>query len=140
HLIDLGPGAGRLGGEVVYEGPPPGVHELPQGKFAIRNAADCDRSPTVRALSHPILHPTRGKRRPVPPDHPFALVGDCRANNLKGIDAAVPLGRLTVLTGISGSGKSTLMHSCIAAAARDAGDRKRTARSRPWGRATGFGP
>ncbi len=119
HLIDLGPGAGRLGGEIVYQGKPPtrsvGVSptskKFSSSKFPIPNL----QSPTYRALSAIITHPIRGSRRPVPKDHPFLTITGCHANNLKNIDAAIPLGRLTVLTGISGSGKSSLMHSCVAA-------------------------
>lgn len=124
HLIDLGPGAGRLGGQVVYQGPPPVPGRLPPppskrpGKASKRRAegnlpAD---SPTFRALTHPLVHPTRGSRRAVGRSHPFLTLTGCRANNLKDLTAAIPIGRLTVFTGISGSGKSTLMHQCLAAA------------------------
>lgn len=58
---------------------------------------------------------------------------ECRANNLKQLDASLPLGRLTVITGISGSGKSTLMHECLAVAAKP----KRGAR-KPFRAAKGF--
>ncbi len=112
HLIDLGPGAGRLGGEIVYQGKPP---VLSSSKSKISNLKSQIHSPTYRALSAIINHPIRGSRRPVGKDHPFLTISGCSANNLKNVDAAIPFGRLTVLTGISGSGKSSLMHSCIAA-------------------------
>ena len=126
HLIDLGPGAGRLGGEIVYEGKPP---QVPSEKFQVRSGkpkksakqslltfhSALITSPTYRALTQPIIHPTRGSRRAIGKTHPFLKITGCHANNLKDIDAAIPLGRLTVLTGISGSGKSTLMHQCVAA-------------------------
>jgi excinuclease ABC subunit A len=127
HLIDLGPGAGRLGGEVVYQGKPPQVPsakcQVPSGKRAKSakqplvtcHSSLATSSPTLRALTNPITHPTRGTRRDVKKTHPFLTLTGCHANNLKNIDAAIPLGRLTVLTGISGSGKSTLMHQCVAA-------------------------
>ncbi len=111
HLIDLGPGAGRLGGEIVYQGKPPTRKRSSSSKSPIPNP----QSPTYRALSAIITHPIRGSRRPVGKDHPFLTLTGCHANNLKNVDAAIPLGRLTVLTGISGSGKSSLMHSCVAA-------------------------
>jgi excinuclease ABC subunit A len=150
HLIDLGPGAGRLGGQVVYQGPPPQVpsekEQVPRKGRKVVNKTegstmlDVSASPTYRALSNPILHPTRGSRRGVPKNHPLLKVEGCRANNLKFIDVSIPLGRLTVLTGISGSGKSTLMHSCIADAARvknaKAGGSK--AGVRKWRSASGF--
>ena len=119
HLIDLGPGAGRLGGEVVYQGPVPNAKN-PKQRKELGNST----SPTLRALYQPIKHPTRGERRQVLKTHPFLEVAGCMANNLKKIDVRIPLGRLTVLTGISGSGKSTLMHECIADAARAAKGRK----------------
>jgi excinuclease ABC subunit A len=110
HLIDLGPGAGRLGGEIVYQGKPPKINS--------RKSTNINQhSPTYRALTNPIIHPTRGSRRTVGKTHSFLKITGCHANNLKHIDVAIPLGRLTVLTGISGSGKSTLMHQCVAVAA-----------------------
>ena len=127
HLIDLGPGAGRLGGEIVYEGRPPQVPsdqcQVISGRGKMRSTKSSlitdhsalGTSPTYRALTNPIIHPTRGSRRSVGKTHPFLKITGCHANNLKHIDAAIPLGRLTVLTGISGSGKSTLMHQCVAA-------------------------
>ena len=111
HLIDLGPGAGRLGGEVVFQGRPPTV----SSHRAITGGESLQVSPTYRALTTVIHHPVRGSRRLLKKDHPHLTIGGCRANNLKLMDVAIPLGRLTVLTGISGSGKSSLMHSCIAA-------------------------
>ena len=111
HLIDLGPRAGRLGGEVVYQGKGPGK----PGNHKIQNKNIVLHSPTLRALAHPPEHPTRGSRRAVPKSHPFLILEGCHANNLKLSRAAIPLGRLTVLTGISGAGKSSLMHQCLAA-------------------------
>jgi excinuclease ABC subunit A len=115
HLIDLGPGAGRLGGEVVYQGAPPSrsVGVSPTAKK--RRAAALAASPTWRALTTHITHPIHGTRRPVPKAHPMLHLTGCTANNLNQLDVRIPLGRLTVLTGISGSGKSSLMHGCVAA-------------------------
>ena len=127
HLIDLGPGAGRLGGEIVYEGKPPRVPsdqcQVISGKAKkrsdksslITDHSALGTSPTYRALTTPIIHPTRGSRRVINKTHAFLKITGCHANNLKDIEASIPLGRLTVLTGISGSGKSTLMHQCVAA-------------------------
>ncbi|TAG08294.1 MAG: excinuclease ABC subunit A, partial [Verrucomicrobia bacterium] len=119
HLIDLGPAAGRLGGQVVYQGKPPVL-----GKNHFKPAQMLE-SPTLRALLHPMVHPSRGSRRPISKKHPLLEIKGCKANNLKSIDVAIPLGRLIVLTGVSGSGKSSLMHECIAEAAAGArGKRK----------------
>ena len=138
HLIDLGPGAGRLGGEIVYEGKPPQVPSDQckvisgrKGKQSTKSSLITDHSalatsPTYRALAHPITHPSRGSRRPVPKSHPHLTVKGCDANNLKNIDVSIPLGRLTVLTGISGSGKSTILHQALAPAAKVGGKQKVT--------------
>ncbi|MEO7100776.1 MAG: excinuclease ABC subunit UvrA [Luteolibacter sp.] len=147
HLIDLGPGAGRLGGEIVYQGEPP---RLPgaqsavvggRGKKKASLLADHSAllaSPTYRALSTVIKHPIRGARRPVKKDHPFLTLADCTANNLKKVNAAFPLGRLTVLTGISGSGKSSLMHSCVAALFKNEAKTTRVKKSQlPFGKTSG---
>jgi excinuclease ABC subunit A len=96
-----------------------------------------DTSPTLRALLNPLIHPTRGSRREIKKSHPFLHLTGCRANNLKNLDVSIPLGRLTVLTGISGSGKSTLMHQCVAVAAvRDR--RKNPRKDLPFKTAAGF--
>jgi excinuclease ABC subunit A len=124
HLIDLGPGAGRLGGEIVYEGKPP---KISNSKSQIPNL----NSPTLRALLNPIIHPIRGERRAVAKSHPFLKISGCHANNLKSIDVAIPLSRLTVLSGISGSGKSTIMHQCVAAVFN------RQAKQKPFSKVSG---
>ena len=152
HLIDLGPGAGRLGGEVVYQGKPPGGargqgpgarEEKKAGKKASSLKTEnweLANSPTWRALTDLMAHPSRGERRAIPGDHPHLVVTGCRANNLKDVELRVPLARLTVLTGISGSGKSTLMHACLAVAAvssRQASPKSKKS-NRPFDKATGF--
>jgi excinuclease ABC subunit A len=156
HLIDLGPGAGRLGGEIVYQGKPPRVPQkvpsdqssvisgrgkkgqLKDSSLITDHSALLTSSPTYRALSAVISHPIRGTRRPVEKDHPFLTLSDCHANNLKSVDAAIPLGRLTVLTGISGSGKSSLMHSCIAALFKNEAKTTKVKKSNlPFGKTSG---
>jgi excinuclease ABC subunit A len=115
YLIDLGPGAGRLGGEIVYQGKPPQLSSSASKSKVQSSQSGVRFSPTLHALTHPLIHPTRGSRRAVSKTHPFLTLTGCHANNLKNLTANIPLGRLTVLTGISGSGKSTLMHQCVAA-------------------------
>ncbi len=152
HLIDLGPGAGEHGGQIVFQGALPKAPRGRKGGTASSSTNDqSSASPTLRALFTPFLHPIRGARRKTPavsaPDAWIRLDG-CLVHNLHAIDVRIPLSRLTVITGVSGSGKSTLMHNCLAAAARDFAGRTKprnpkSARRRhaapPLRSASGFG-
>jgi len=107
HLIDLGPGAGQFGGEIVWQGPPA---DLFSGK---KNGAE---SPTFAAFSNPLVHPMKGKRRKLPAKNSkdgWLRVKGANANNLKSVDIRIPIGRLTVIAGISGSGKSSFMRGVL---------------------------
>ena len=110
RIIDLGPGAGSRGGEVVASGTLAEILEHPT-------------SHTARALREPMKHPVRGSRRPAA-DQWLELKG-CRLHNIKNESVRIPLHRLTVLTGVSGSGKSTLIRGIVVPAVRDALTRKR---------------
>ncbi|NCV59701.1 MAG: excinuclease ABC subunit A, partial [Betaproteobacteria bacterium] len=98
-LIDIGPGAGRLGGHLMASGKPDQVLQHPE-------------SLTARFLRQPLKHPTQ-PRRPVPANHPCIRLSGIRLHNLKSINARIPLGRLSVITGVSGSGKSTLARDVL---------------------------
>ena len=101
HVIDLGPGAGVRGGQVVAEG------------TASELARRAD-SATGRCLANPLQH-SRARRRPVKRDSPMIEIRGAMLHNLRKVDAQIPLGALSVVTGVSGSGKSSLARDVLLA-------------------------
>ena len=98
YIVDLGPGAGSEGGYVCARGTPQEIEQDPN-------------SLTGAYLSGRMKVISEGHRKE--PDGRFLIVRGARGNNLRGVDVSVPVGLMTVVTGVSGSGKSTLINETI---------------------------
>jgi len=136
HVLDLGPGAGVLGGEVVGEG-------------TVKDLIGNPRSTTGRFLREPLRHPAQ-PHRPVNGHTPHLKLERVSLHNVRNADVRIPLGRLVVITGVSGSGKSTIARDVLysnlrrllgeAGRGRRNGSPPSTARRAAGGRRRGNGP
>ncbi len=100
-VVDVGPGAGSHGGEVLYSGPVAGLRDVPE-------------SVTARYLDQPVHLAQIRTGAPREPSGRLAVTG-IEHHNLHGVSVEVPLGALTVVTGVSGSGKTSLLHGILRA-------------------------
>jgi len=127
-IIDLGPGAGRFGGEVISQGD-------------LKHILKDKKSVTGRELRTPMKHPLRGGRRALPKTKKagWLTIEGAHANNLKDVTISIPQARLTVITGVSGSGKSTFLHQVLFPCAKAATSRDHKLKgTQTWQAAHGF--
>ena len=99
HIVDIGPGAGVHGGRIVAQG-------------TIQDITQCEHSLTGQFLSGKRRIEVPAQRHTPDPERMLILHG-ATGNNLKGVDAAIPIGLMTAVTGVSGSGKSTLINDTL---------------------------
>ena len=98
YLVDIGPGAGRHGGEVVFAGTPT---EIKNG-----HSITCDYLNGLRQIEVP-----KTRRKPLEGD--YLIIKGAKGHNLKSVDLQLPLGVMVCVTGVSGSGKSTLINETL---------------------------
>lgn len=102
-LVDLGPGAGKFGGEIVWQGNP----RSPSG------GAKSGDSRTLEFLNNPMRHPMREEGRRNLEKLQWIKIKNAKLHNLKNISLKLPVGRLIAVTGVSGAGKSSLIRGIL---------------------------
>ncbi|MGY8688108.1 MAG: excinuclease ABC subunit UvrA, partial [Verrucomicrobiales bacterium] len=120
QIIDLGPGAGKFGGEVIAQGT---LAQIQKNKDSV----------TGQALRESMAHPSRGERRPVPAKgnaKAWLKIKGATVNNLHEVAIEIPLGRLVCFSGVSGSGKSSFMRGVLKPAVEAGLEKKGKAKSK----------
>ncbi len=102
YILDMGPGAGEHGGQVVARGTPKDIASDPESLTGQYLSGS-------RRIGIP-------PRKPIREDQPWLTLKGARGNNLKSVDLAIPAGHFVCITGVSGSGKSTLVNDTLAVA------------------------
>lgn len=105
HLIDLGPGAGALGGKLLYNGAPDKIYSMTLEEVAELGSFTADYLRGIRKIEVPASR-RKGNGK-------FLELKGATGNNLKGVDLKLPLGCLVGISGVSGSGKSTLINETL---------------------------
>jgi len=111
QIVDIGPGAGIHGGNIIFQG-------------TVDEMMKCEASITGQYLSGKKEIATPGERRKVDLDNAIEIIG-AEENNLKNIDAKIPLSVFTCITGVSGSGKSSLINEILYKGASNAANRSK---------------
>ncbi|RDE18474.1 excinuclease ABC subunit UvrA [Motiliproteus coralliicola] len=124
HVIDIGPGAGVHGGEIIAQGTPKQVMNSPE-------------SMTGQYLSGKRCIAIPEQRNPSDPERQLKLLG-ASGNNLQQVDLSIPLGLMTCVTGVSGSGKSTLINNTLYPLAATALNNATTLEAQPYAEIQGL--
>ena len=117
EVIDLGPGAGRLGGAVIFQGK---LELLLKNQDSI--TAQFLRDPSRRTSSLAGGRMSSASAHPLKKPKGWISIHNAREHNLKGIDVKIPLGVMVCITGVSGAGKTTLVHNILYAGAKGNGN------------------